>query len=33
MAENTISWLLEDNSWLKTTAHGGIATKVTGTRL
>jgi hypothetical protein len=33
MAENAISWLQEDNSWLKTTAHGGIAKNVTGTRL
>jgi hypothetical protein len=33
MAENAISWLQEINSWLKTAAHGGIATNATGTRL
>ncbi len=33
MAENAISWFQQHDSWLKMTAHGGLATSLTGTRL
>jgi hypothetical protein len=33
MAENAISWFQQHDSWLKMTAHGDLATSLTGTRL